>query len=129
MFCSSPAAGLFAWTKFGGNAGDADTVAVRLEPVVRGDLIELVQAPGEIQPRNKVSISARVSARIIELPFKEGAMVKKGDLVVKLDSTDLQAGLRSTEARYAAQKAQITVSQARMRAQKAQVARLRGAAP
>ena len=113
--------GVFAWTKFASKGSDADATPVRLEPVVRGDLIELVQAPGEIQPRNKVSISARVAARIIELPFKEGAVVKKGDLVVKLDSTDLQAGLRSTEARYAAEKAQITVSQARMRAQKAQV--------
>lgn len=114
--------GIFAWTRAAAQAGDANATAVRLEPVIRGDLVELVQAPGEIQPRTKVSISARVSARIASLPFKEGDRVKKGDLVVKLDSTDLQAALRSTEARYAAQKAQITVSEARMRAQKAQVA-------
>jgi HlyD family secretion protein len=113
--------GVFAWMKFASKSSDADATPVRLEPVIRGDLTELVQAPGEIQPRNKVSISARVAARITELPFQEGAVVKKGDIVVKLDSTDLQAGLRSTEARYAAEKAQITVSQARMRAQKAQV--------
>jgi HlyD family secretion protein len=114
--------GVYLGMKLSGRSDDADATPVRFEPVVRGDLTELVQAPGEIQPRTKVSISARVSARITELPFKEGDTVKKGDVVVKLDSTDLQAGLRSTEARYAAEKAQITVSQARMRAQQAQVA-------
>jgi HlyD family secretion protein len=101
---------------------NADATPVRIEPVTRGDLVELVQAPGEIQPRNKVSISARVVARINELPFVEGATVKKGAVLVRLDDTDLQAALRSAQAHYNAQKAQIAVSEARVAAQKAQLA-------
>ena len=57
------------------------TVAVRLEKPVRGELIEYVTCPGTIEPKKKVTISAKVSARIIELPFDEGA---KGDVAVML---------------------------------------------
>jgi HlyD family secretion protein len=98
-----------------------NATAVRLEKPARGDLIELVQAPGEIQPRNKVNISARVSARIADLPFPEGGKVKAGDVVVKLDATDLEAALRSAEARKAAQQAAIEVAKTRVKAQKSQL--------
>jgi HlyD family secretion protein len=99
----------------------AEATAVRLEKPARGDLIELVQAPGEIQPRNKVNISARVSARIADLPISEGGKVKAGDVLVKLDATDLEAALRSAEARKAAQQAAIEVAKTRVRAQKSQL--------
>lgn len=112
--------GAAAWMRSGATQG-ADATPVRVEPVIAGNLIELVQAPGEIQPRTKVSISARVVARIKELPFIEGSKVKTGDVIVRLDSTDLEAALRSTEARYAAQKAQIDVEESRANAQKAQL--------
>lgn len=95
--------------------------SVRVETVTRGDLMEIVQAPAEVQPRNKVSISARVAARIVEIPSLEGTRVKKGDLLVKLDSTDLQATLRSAEARRDGQLAGLKVAEARLSGQKAQL--------
>jgi HlyD family secretion protein len=100
---------------------------VRLESPALGELIEVVQAPGEIEPKTKVSISARVAARVLELPYKEGETVSKGDgntspsVLVRLDSTDLQAALRSSMAKYAAQEAQIAVAQARIESQKSQI--------
>ena len=104
---------------------------VRVEPVARGTLVEFISAAGEIKPRARVSISARVSARIAELPFKEGDRVTKGDpnanppippsMLVKLDSKDLEAQLRSVEARREAEKAQLEVSRTRVAVQKAQI--------
>jgi HlyD family secretion protein len=100
--------------------GDAGT-AVRVEPVSRGDLIEVVSAPGQVQPRTKVQISARVAARIIDLPYDEGQKVQKGkSILVKLDATDLEAQLRASEARAAGQKAQLAEAQARILAEEAQ---------
>ncbi len=97
---------------------------VRLLPPERGTLIETIKAPGEIEPRTKVEISARLSARITALPFEEGAEVTKGDpsatppvepsLLVKLDSTDREASLRAAEARRAADAAAIEVARARL---------------
>lgn len=91
---------------------------VRLEKVQRGDLVEFVTAPGLIEPETKVSISARVAARIIELPVDEGDDVTRGNaqtgqspsLLVRLDSKDLEAELRSARARRDAQAAQIEVN-------------------
>jgi len=102
---------------------------VRIEKAQRGELIEFVSAPGEIEPRTDVAISAKVSARIIELPYEEGDIVTKGNpnanppipasVLVRLDDKDLESRLLSAEATYAAQKAQIEVEKARISSQQA----------
>jgi HlyD family secretion protein len=121
-------AGVGLWAKRGMVA--ADLTAVRVEPAARGDLVELVSAPGQVQPRTKVSISARVSARISELPHEEGSRVTKGDsganppvpasVLVGLDAKDLEASLKSAEAHRSAEATQIEVARARIAAQEAQ---------
>jgi len=110
------------------SAGKKPTI-VRIEEVQPGQLIEFVSAPGEIEPKTKVEISAKASARVVALPFEEGAVVTKGDpncnppvppsLLVQLDSKDLQSQLLSAQARRAAQAAQIEVDRARIAGQKA----------
>lgn len=92
---------------------------VRIETAEIGQLVEIVTAPGQIEPKRKVDISAKVSARIVELPFKEGEQVKKGDVLIKLDSRDLESRLRSAQAGYQAQKAQIAVDKTTVEQQRA----------
>ncbi|MBN1256223.1 MAG: efflux RND transporter periplasmic adaptor subunit [Planctomycetes bacterium] len=98
---------------------DEKPTPVRVEAVKLGELVEIITAPGQIEPKSKVEISAKVAARIVELPFEEGQEVKKGDLLIKLDSKDLESGLRSAQASYEAQKAQIEVDKANIERQKA----------
>lgn len=97
------------------------TATVRVETVSTGELIEVVSAPGEVQPRTKVSISAKVAAPIIELPFKEGDRVARGKAIVRLDAKDLEAALKSATARLEAQMAQIEVSRHRIDASNATI--------
>ncbi len=102
---------------------------VRIEEVQQGELIEFVSAPGEIEPRAKVEISAKASARVEELPFKEGQRVTNGNpnavppvpasLLVRLDSKDLESQLLSAQASRAAQAAQIEVEKAKIAGQRA----------
>ncbi len=94
-------------------------VEVRLEPLERGDLVRLVSAPGIIEPKTKVRISAQVSAKIIALPFQAGAAVKKGDVLVRLDADEYlaalesaRANLRGEEARLEGMKADLAESRA-----------------
>ncbi len=104
---------------------------VRIESAQEGELVEFVNAPGEVEPLNKVAISAKVMARIVEMPYEEGDVVTKGDpdaeppvpasVLVRLDATELEASLRSAEARLAAQAAQIEAEKARIEGQKAQL--------
>jgi HlyD family secretion protein len=102
---------------------------VRVEQARRGELVEFVSAPGEIEPKKKVEISAKLSARIIELPHKEGDKVTRGDpdaapvvpasMLVRLDAKDLESQLRSAQASRAAQAAQVEVEKAGIASQKA----------
>jgi HlyD family secretion protein len=106
-----------------------DILKVRTETVRKGKLIETINAPGEIEPRTKVDISAKVSARVVELPYKEGDRVTAGDpnanppippsILVRLDSRDMESRLNSAKASREAQKAQIEVDRARLVGQKA----------
>jgi len=92
-----------------------------------GELIEFISAPGEVEPKNKVQISAKVSARILELPFDEGDSVCAGDpeadppapasVLVRLDAKDLESELRSVRAGHAAQVTQLDVDKARVSSQ------------
>lgn len=120
---------------------DQAVTVVRVEPASRGRLVEIVAAPGEIQPLKKVSISAKVAAPIVEMPHKEGDQVlgpatrpgsdpatqpidasdTRASLLVRLDDKDLQALRRSAEAHYEAQKEQLNVARQRIEAQKATI--------
>ncbi|CAN5686838.1 efflux RND transporter periplasmic adaptor subunit [soil metagenome] len=85
---------------------------VRVETLALGDLVRVVNAPGSIEPRTKVQISAQVIARITALPFREGDNVKKGDVVVKLDARELTAALQSAQAQLKGEEARLRGSDA-----------------
>lgn len=59
-------------------------IEVQTEKVSRQNITQVVTATGKIQSETKVNISAEVSGELVELPFKEGDEVKKGDLLVKI---------------------------------------------
>jgi HlyD family secretion protein len=59
--------------------GAKEATAVRMEAVADGVLTETVSAPGIVEPMRKVDVSAEVSARIVELPHREGDRVRAGD--------------------------------------------------
>ena len=71
---------------------------VRLEKVERGNLTKVVSAPGSVEPKTKLQVSAQVSTKITALPFREGDAVKKGDVVCRLDAVDYVAALESAQA-------------------------------
>ncbi|HTG45126.1 MAG TPA: efflux RND transporter periplasmic adaptor subunit [Verrucomicrobiae bacterium] len=75
-------------------------VAVQTDKVVRRDITELVVANGRIQPVVQVVINPEVSGEIIDLPVKEGQMVKKGDLLVRIKPDNYIAQRNSAEANY-----------------------------
>lgn len=87
---------------------------VRTEEALTRTLIETVSAPGEIEPLIKVDISAEVSARIEELPVREGAHVERDDVIVRLDDRNLQAAKESAKARRDGEKFRLQSEQARL---------------
>ncbi|MBG6186357.1 efflux RND transporter periplasmic adaptor subunit [Flavobacterium sp. CAN_S2] len=58
---------------------------VEIAQVIPSTIVETVSATGKIQPEIEVKISSEVSGEIISLNVKEGQVVKKGDLLVKIN--------------------------------------------
>jgi HlyD family secretion protein len=75
-------------------------ITIQTEKVTRRNITELVVANGKIQPVVQVMINPEVSGEIIELPVKEGQLVKKGDLLLRIKPDYYKANLNSAEASY-----------------------------
>ncbi len=56
--------------------------------------------PGRVDANRKASLAFRVSGKVHELLVKEGDMVKQGDVIAKLDSTDFQITVNDKKARF-----------------------------
>lgn len=97
------------------SSGTMDGQKVRMEKASELPLIETISAPGEIIPNVKVDMSAEVSARILELPFREGERVSKGDVVVRLDDRQFVAAMESAIARRDGEKHRLDAELARIK--------------
>ncbi|HWD20934.1 MAG TPA: efflux RND transporter periplasmic adaptor subunit [Verrucomicrobiae bacterium] len=73
-------------------------ISIDKEKVARRDITETVVANGKVEAVTEVNISAEVSGEITALPVKEGQVVKKGDLLVKIRPDSYVAARDSAEA-------------------------------
>ena len=86
---------VFASVRGGGSKGEK----VYVEPVTPRNIQAIVTAPGEIDPKVKVNISAHIVGKIEKIYFVEGDAVRKGQRLVDLEKTAYQAAyLRATAA-------------------------------
>jgi HlyD family secretion protein len=82
-------------------------------------IVETVSATGKIQPEIEVKISSEVSGEIIELPVKEGQVVKKGDLLVKINPDLYTSGLNRSVSNLSGTKAGLSQADASFKEAKA----------
>ena len=57
-----------------------------------------LQAIGNVEAYSTVALKARVDGQIVEVNFREGAPVKKGDVLFRIDPRPYEAALRQAEA-------------------------------
>ena len=88
---------------------------VEIEKVDLATIVEKVSATGKIQPEVEVKISSEVSGEIIDLPFKEGQQVKKGDLLVRVNPDLIQSAVSRSQASYQNVKAGLEQAEATLR--------------
>jgi len=100
--------------------------AVQMAKVRREDVISRVRAPGKIEAKTQVKISADIMGKIVVLNVKEGDPVKKGELLLQLDDTQYRsahdqavAALSSGRARVREAESALRVSDANFTRQKA----------
>ncbi|OQX96313.1 hypothetical protein B6I21_01270 [candidate division KSB1 bacterium 4572_119] len=88
--------------------GKGGEIPVTVEKVTRGDIVQVVSGPGKVQPEVEVKISANVSAEIVGLYVEEGDKIEKGQLLVELDRTKLQAAVDRAGSNKKAAEARLT---------------------
>lgn len=94
-------------------------IEVEVAQVDEMTIVETVSATGKIQPEIEVKISSEVSGEIIALPVKEGQVVKKGDLLVKINPDLYTSGYNRTIAGLSQTKAGLGQADATFREAKA----------
>jgi HlyD family secretion protein len=99
------------------------SVKVTIEKASRHDLTSIISASGEVKPKKNINISAHVPGRIIKIGIVEGQMVKAGDFLLKLDSTQYEANAERDQALIQSNKSQLIESEARMKREQNNYAR------
>ncbi len=82
-------------------------------------IIETVSATGKIQPEIEVKLSSEVSGEIIDLPVKEGQVVKKGQLLVKINPDLYTSRLNQTVSNLSGSRAGLSQAEAQFAEAKA----------
>lgn len=70
----------------------------RLARVTRGDIADLVEASGPINPVNTTQVGSLVSGEILKIYVDYNSEVKKGDLMAVIDQTQILASLAEANA-------------------------------
>lgn len=110
---------LIAGSKMGWFGKKGNFKEVTVKEVTLKDIIETVSATGKIQPEVEVNISSEVSGEILELPFKEGQEVKKGDLLVRVNPDLIQSAVNRSQATYQNVRANLEQAEATLKQAKA----------
>jgi RND family efflux transporter MFP subunit len=85
----------------------AHVVPVEVATVERKPMPVRLQSLGNVTPIASVAIKARVDTTITAVHFRDGAEVKKGDLLFTLDGRAIEAQIAQTEGAIARDKAQL----------------------
>lgn len=96
--------------------GEQDNVTtVETQKATLSTLTQKVSATGKIQPELEIKLSSEVSGEIIELPVKEGQMVQKGDLLVRINPDIYQSVLKRSAASLETVRASLQQSEATLK--------------
>jgi membrane fusion protein, multidrug efflux system len=99
--------GYYYWSHSGTETAQRGPIAapVRVALVTQRDMPVVEHTIGTVVAYSTVSVTARVQGQLTQAYFKEGQMVKKGDLLFQIDPAPYQAAYDSAVANLATNKA------------------------
>jgi multidrug efflux system membrane fusion protein len=120
LIAALAATGYFGWQRFHGPDQAAKTdnaqksaastrsaVPVTVAPVEKADFPVYLTGLGTVQGFNTVLVRTRVDGQIDKMAFKEGQVVKQGDLLAEIDPRPFQAALAQAKAKKAQDEANL----------------------
>ena len=90
-----------------GPAPAVQAVPVSVATVVSHDAVAWSEFSGRLEAVERVDVRSRVAGAVQEIHFREGALVKQGDLLVTVDPAPYQAALDAAAARVASAQSQL----------------------
>ena len=98
---------------------------VEVTRVACGDLVETIPASGKLRPVKEIAVSPDVSGEIVELNFREGEPVQKGDILLKIKQDVYLSMVERAEAALGSLRAEFNRQQAAARQADAALSRAR----
>ncbi len=92
--------------------------------VTRGDLVVKVSATGNLQPTNNVEVGSELSGIVAQVLVEENDVVKKGQVLARLDLSKLEDAVNMAKASVAVAEAQVLQAEATVREAQGRLARL-----
>jgi RND family efflux transporter MFP subunit len=74
-------------------------IPVEVVTPTRGPAVDAIYATGTVEPTVMLPIAPRVAGRLVDLNADEGAKVRKGEVLARLDDADLASSVAEYEAR------------------------------
>ena len=94
-----------------GFGGSTQPVPVRVSEVKQGDFPIYYKALGTVTALNTINVRSRVAGELVKVYFKEGQMVKAGDLLAEIDPRSYQNALLQAEGTLLQNQAQLKNAQ------------------
>jgi len=90
-----------------------------IETVIEDQFNDYITVPGTVEPITIIFLDAQEGGRVEEKLIEEGAMVKKGDIILRLSNPDLHLNILDSEAQLAEKEnflrnTQVTMEQERL---------------
>jgi HlyD family secretion protein len=105
------------------------TVEVETTPVVLStpsqQFVKLT-ASGYVVAQRRAAVASKATGRLVELNVREGSQVKEGDLLAKLDDSDVKAAILGAKANVHQAQANVKVAQVQLINARAELERTRG---
>src|SRR5258708_29732918 len=96
-------------------------VQVQTSPISRGDIVDTVGAPGTLQAVTTVQVGSQVSGNIAWLGADFNSIVKKNQVIAKLDPSLFEAQLQQAKANLSQAQANLTKSKSDLERTKVQL--------
>ncbi|HET8725835.1 MAG TPA: efflux RND transporter periplasmic adaptor subunit [Anaeromyxobacteraceae bacterium] len=86
-------------------------VAVQTTSVRKGPITRKVAAAGKLQAATQVKLSSNLSGDLLDLPVREGDVIKKGQYIGRIDSRRYEAQLHQREAMEQSARSELTTEE------------------
>jgi RND family efflux transporter MFP subunit len=75
----------------------------------------VLNASGYVTARREATVSSKVTGKVMEVLIEEGMKVKEGQILARLDDTNIKAGLEVAQAQLASAKAALAETEAQLK--------------